>query len=398
MSKQLYDKNHNSFYPLTDALSVTDTRLNKNQQTINQDFESKISSLSGSTSGITETQVNSLISTALNKVSIVNSINNQTGALSLKSINNQSLLGNGNITITSSGGTNITLDDTITTTSTNAVTSKGIATYLSNNYTKVGHTHTVANITDFKGGVEDIINEIIENKGIKCNCSLASATKDGLLSYQDYQALQLLIKEYNKSNFAITSFTVTPTSVNKGATVTLVFNWTINTQGNTITSLELTGGTTFSKSLATTDTSYTLETSLQDNTTYTLVASSGDISSSAKLSVSVISTANKVYVGGIDKSYSSSNMTASAIQSVNSFECDKGGTVQTTVVTTKTQKILVAYPTSYGTPTFTESIFSADFSDWETGTITINKVNYTYHITDTIVQTNGSDYKLVFNN
>lgn len=398
MSKQLYDKNHNSFYPLTDALSVTDTRLNKDQQTINQELTSLINSLSGSTGGITETQVNNLINSALSKLSIVNSINEQTGTLALKSINNQSLLGRGNITITSSGGTDITLDNTITTTSNNAVTSKGIATYLSDNYTKIGHTHTAANITDFKGEVKNIIDEVIENKGIKCNCSLANSTKDGLLSCSDYQALQLLIKEYNNSHFAITSFTVTPTSVNKNATVTLVFNWSINTSGNTITSLELTGGTSFSKQLATTDTSYTLETSLQDNTTYTLMAQSGDVSASAKLSVSVISTANKVYVGGIDKSYSSSNLTSSAIQSVNSFECDKGGTVQTTVVTTKTQKILVAYPTSYGTPTFTESIFSADFSDWETGTIAINKVNYTYHITDTIVQTNGSDYKLVFNN
>lgn len=410
MSKQLYDKNHNSFYPLTDALSVTDTRLNKNQQVINQDFESKINSLSGSTSGVTEAQVNNLISTALNKLSIVNSINNQVGVISLKSINNQSLLGSGNITITSSEGSNITLDTTVSTTSTNAVTSQGIASYVSNTlnafhpvwnqisnkpstFTPSNHTHPSTEITDFTAAVQ----QVIKNTDMACTCPLATSTQNGLLSKEDYQLLQKLREDYNKNNFTIKLFAASPTSIIKNEQTTITFMWTIS-DGYTIDSIELKGGS-FNKTIEdTTAVSYTLETSLSQDTTFALTVKSGDKTDTAVCTIQVKSNTNKVYVGGIDKSYSSSNMTITAIQGVNSFDCAKGGTVSTTVVTTKTQKILVAYPTIYGTPTFTEGIFLADFSDWQTGSITIDSIAYTYHITDVVTYTTGSEYKLVFNN
>lgn len=401
MAKQLYDKNHNSFYPLTDALSVTDTRLNKNQQEINQEFESK---LSGQTGSITESKVNSLISSALNDV--VKSINNNTGAITLKNINGQSLVGNGNITVTG----NVTLDSVVTTTSTNGVTSAGIATYVSNalnafkptwnaivnkptTFTPTSHKHQSADITDFTGAVE----EIIKNTDMACTCPLASASQNGLLSSIDYQLLQKIKAEYEKSNLTIISFTATPNSVTKNKQTSITFNWKVS-EGYTLNSVEIVGGSLDKTLSDPTVTSYTLETSLSSDTIFVLTIKSGDKTDTATCAVKAISDTSKVYVGGIDQSYSSKNITATAIKTVNSFDCSKGGTVTTTVKTSTTQKILVAYPTSYGTPTFTESVFSADFSDWETGTITIDSIEYTYHITDVVTPTDGSDYKLVFNN
>ena len=63
----------------------------------------------------------------------------------LKTINNQSLLGAGNINI--SGGGSITVDDALDTTSENPVQNK-VITNAMNGKSNTGHTHTLSNISD----------------------------------------------------------------------------------------------------------------------------------------------------------------------------------------------------------------------------------------------------------
>ena len=64
----------------------------------------------------------------------------------IKTINNQSLLGSGNINI--SGGGSVTVDDALSTTSENPVQNKVITNSL-NGKSDTGHTHTISNITDY---------------------------------------------------------------------------------------------------------------------------------------------------------------------------------------------------------------------------------------------------------
>lgn len=418
-NKQLYDKNHNQFYPITEASAVTDaswTEANNDQATINQFLSKSISDLSNSiSSGVTQAQVNSAISTALSELTMVKSINGNSGTLSLATINNQSLLNGGNITIEASGGsitlgneitdnqtnavsgatiynyvskaladvTGITVDSTIISNSKNPVQSCVLQNYISSEYATKTHTHKYTDITDFTSQVKSIIS----STSVKCNCPLASASQDGLLSKEDYELLQNLKAEYNKTHFAITSFTVTPSTVTKSKDTDFTLQWT-TTEGFTIQNIAVTNtedlkvDSDTSQDLSASDTSYTYNDSLQADTSYTIsIRDSKGTTETKTFTVTVTEpvTDSPIYIGGVDKTLTTTTLTASIVSNLTSYTKDEVS-AGVKVSTTK-QKLVLAYPTSYTLDSATNGGLSWEV-DWPKISLVINGIDYICYISN----------------
>lgn len=419
MNKQLYDKNHNQFYPFTEASAVTDASwtgtTDNSQSAINSSLKQSISSLeSNISSGVTSTEVSNAINKALNNLTMVKSINGVSGALTLATINNQSLLGGGNITIQASGGsitlgdkitanqtnavsgatiynyvtsalqnvTGITVDSTILSNSTNPVQSGVLQTYLSEKYATKSHTHTCSNISDFESQVKSIINSTTT----KCSCPLASATQDGLLSKDDYELLQNLKEEYNKTHFAITSFTVTPSTVTKSEHTQFTLQWA-TTEGYTISEIQIENSkglikdsTNEGSGIQVPDTSWTYLDSLSSDTSYTLLItdSNGNTATKTfKVTVTEPVSNNSIYIGGVDNTLTKDTLTEDVVSNLTSYtknEMSAGVKVSTTK-----QKLVLAYPTSYNLDSATNGGLPWTI-DWPSTTLTINGIDYICYI------------------
>ena len=418
MNKQLYDKNHNQFYPFTEASAVTDASwgtTDNSQSAINSSLRQSINSLqSNISSGVTSTEVNDAISKALNNLTMVKSINGNSGALNLVTINGNSLLGEGNITIQASGGsitlgdkitnnqtnavsgatiynyvtsalqnvTGITVDSTIVNNSTNPVQSGVLQTYLSDKYAAKNHKHKYSDISDFESGVKSIINSTTT----KCNCPLASVTQDGLLSKDDYELLQNLKDEYNKTHFAITSFTVTPSTVTKSEPTQFTLQWA-TTKGYTISEILIENSkgltkdsTTEGSDIQVSDTSYTYSDSLSSDTSYTLlITDSNDntVTKTFRVTVTEPVSNDSIYIGGVDESLTKDTLTTDIVSNLTSYTKDEMS-AGVKVSTTK-QKLVLAYPTSYTLDSAKNGGLPWTI-DWPNTTLTINGIDYICYI------------------
>ena len=421
MNKQLYDKNHNQFYPFTEASAVTDASwtgtADKSQSAINSSLRQSINSLqSNISSGVTSTEVNDAISKALNNLTMVKSINGSSGALSLATINNQSLLNGGNITIQASGGsitlgnritanqtnavsgatiynyvtealknvTGITVDSTIISNSTNPVQSGVLQTYLFDKYAVKEHTHTHTDISDFETQVKSIINSTTT----KCSCPLASATQDGLLSKDDYELLQNLKDEYNKTHFAITSFTVTPSTVTKSVYTQFTLQWVTN-EGYTVSKIQIENSkslilnsTTDGSDMKVSDTSYayTYSDSLSSDTFYTLLITDSNgntVTKTFKVTVTEPVSNDSIYIGGVDDTLTKDTLTEDVVSNLTSYTKDEMS-AGVKVSTTK-QKLVLAYPTSYTLDSAKNGGLPWTI-DWPNTTLTINGIDYICYI------------------
>ncbi len=421
MNKQLYDKNHNQFYPFTEASAVTDASwegtTDKSQSAINSSLKQSISRLeSNISSGVTSADVSTAINNALKDLTMVKSINGSSGALKLATINGQSLLGNDNITIQASGGsitlgkeitdnqtnavsgktiynyvtsalqnvTGITVDSTIVSNSTNPVQSGVLQTYLSNNYAAKSHTHTYSDISDFEEQVKSIINSTTT----KCSCPLASATQDGLLSKDDYELLQNLKAEYQKTHFAITSFTVTPSIVTKSVLTQFTLQW-VTTSGYTISKIQIENSkslilnsTTDGSDMKVSDTSYayTYSDSLSSDTSYVLYITDSNGNTATKtFTVTVTEPVlnDSIYIGGVDDTLTKDTLTADIVSNLTSYTKDEmSAGVE---VSTTQQKLVLAYPTSYTLDSATNGGLPWTI-DWPSTTLTVDGTDYICYI------------------
>lgn len=418
MNKQLYDKNHNQFYPFTEASAVTDASwgtTDNSQSAINSSLRQSINSLqSNISSGVTSTEVSNAINKALNKLTMVKSINGESGKLTLATINNQSLLRDGNITIQASGGsitlgdeitanqtnavsgatihnyvtkalknvTGITVDSTIVSNSTNPVQSGVLQTYLSDKYAAKNHKHNYSDISDFEKQVKSIINSM----ATKCSCPLASATQDGLLSKDDYELLQNLKDEYNKTHFAITSFTVTPSTVTKSEPTQFTLQWA-TTKGYTISEIQIENSkglikdnTTEGSDIQVSDTSWTYSDSLSSDTSYTILITDSNgntVTKTFKVTVTEPVSNDSIYIGGVDESLTKDTLTTDIVSNLTSYTKDEMS-AGVKVSTTK-QKLVLAYPTSYTLDSATNGGFRWTI-DWPSTTLTINGIDYICYI------------------
>lgn len=421
MNKQLYDKNHNQFYPFTEASAVTDASwtgtTDKSQSAINESLKQSIESLkSNISSGVTSKDVNNAINDALSKLTMVKSINSKSGVLTLAKINGQSLTDSENITIQASGGsitlgdkitkdqtnavsgatiydyvtsaltnvTGITVDSSIISNSTNPVQSGALQTYLSDNYTATGHKHTCSDISDFNSQVQTLISDTTT----KCNCPLASATQDGLLSKDDYELLQNLKEEYNKTHFAITSFTVTPSIVTKSEHTQFTLQW-VTTKGYTISEIQIENSkglikdsTTDGSDMKVSDTSYayTYSDSLSSDTSYVLYITDSNGNTATKTFIVTVTepvSNDSIYIGGVDESLTKDTLTTDIVSNLTSYTKDEmSAGVE---VSTIKQKLVLAYPTSYTLDSATNGGLPQTI-DWPSTTLTIDGIDYICYI------------------
>lgn len=418
MNKQLYDKNHNQFYPFTEASAVTDASwgtTDNSQSAINSSLRQSINSLqSNISSGVTSTEVSKAINKALNNLTMVKSINGASGALNLATINGESLLSNDNIKIQASGGSitlgdkitdnqtnavsgatiynyvtsalqnvaGITVDSTIVSNSTNPVQSGVLQKYLSDEYAAKKHTHKYSDISNFETQVKSIINSTTT----KCSCPLASATQDGLLSKDDYELLQNLKDEYNKTHFAITSFTVTPSTVTKSEPTQFTLQWA-TTKGYTISEILIENSKglikdsdTEGSDIQVSDTSWTYLDSLSSDTSYTLLITDSNgntVTKTFKVTVTEPVSNDSIYIGGVDESLTKDTLTTDIVSNLTSYTKDEMS-AGVKVSTTK-QKLVLAYPTSYNLDSATNGGLPWTI-DWPNTTLTINGIDYICYI------------------
>ena len=358
------------------------------------------------------------------KTDIMNSVDNKQDKLksgtNIKTINCNSLLGSGNIEIKGGDGSSYTLP-TASSTTLGGIKVQNLFSVDSNGYlvldvSKLISNNNIITLAKYNSLAESKQDKLTSGVNIAtidgqpiigsnknftmsaCNCPVVSDTINGLMTPKYKHYLDLLIDEYNKNKFIISSITTTTNTAVVGVDTEVTFNWKYSSDKYTVDSLVIKTGDTVVKTLTPTDTSATFTINITEDTKYTVVATSGDETAYGNITISAVKNTNKVYIGGIDKSYSSSNLTADIVKTIKSFDCEKGDSLKTTVVASLTQKIIMAYPTAYGTPDYKEYSFDADFSDWDNGSITIDGVNYDYHITTTIAPTDGTEITLTFKN